>query len=32
MLTTEAVISETPERKSGQLMDPTGYGGQGMDY
>jgi chaperonin GroEL len=32
MLTTEAMISEIPERNSGQLMNPGGHGGQGMDY
>jgi chaperonin GroEL len=32
MLTTEAMIAEIPEGKSGQLMEPAGYGGQGMDY
>jgi chaperonin GroEL len=31
MLTTEAMISEIPERNSGQLMNPMGHGG-GMDY
>jgi chaperonin GroEL len=32
MLTTEAMISEIPDRNSGQLMNPNGQGGQGMDY
>jgi chaperonin GroEL len=32
MLTTEAMISEIPERNSGQLMNPGGHGGPGMDY
>jgi len=32
MLTTEAMISEIPDRNSGQLMNPAGHGGQGMDY
>ena len=32
MLTTEAMISEIPERNSGQPMNPMGQGGQGMDY
>jgi chaperonin GroEL len=32
MLTTDAMISEIPERNSGQLMNPNGHGGQGMDY
>ncbi|MGA2879191.1 MAG: chaperonin GroEL [Bryobacteraceae bacterium] len=33
MLTTEAMISEIPERNSGQPMNPMGSGGgQGMDY
>ncbi len=32
MLTTEAMISELPDRNSGQLMNPMGHGGQGMDY
>jgi chaperonin GroEL len=32
MLTTEAMISEIPDRNSGQLMNPMGHGGQGMDY
>jgi chaperonin GroEL len=32
MLTTEAMISEIPERSSGQLMNPNGHGGSGMDY
>jgi chaperonin GroEL len=32
MLTTEAMISEIPERNSGQPMNPMGHGGQGMDY
>ncbi len=32
MLTTEAMISEIPDRDSGQLMNPYGHGGQGMDY
>src|ERR1700733_9203852 len=32
MLTTEAMISEIPDRNSGQLMNPGGHGGQGMDY
>jgi len=32
MLTTEAMISEIPERNSGQSTEPAGYGGQGMDY
>src|SRR5579863_1454018 len=32
MLTTEAMISEIPERDSGQLMNPNGHGGPGMDY
>jgi chaperonin GroEL len=32
MLTTEAMISEIPERNSGQLMNPMGHGGQGADY
>jgi chaperonin GroEL len=32
MLTTEAMISEIPERNSGQLMNPSGHGGPGMDY
>ena len=32
MLTTEAMISEIPERNSGQFMNPNGHGGQGMDY
>ncbi len=32
MLTTEAMISEIPERNSGQLMNPNGHGGSGMDY
>jgi chaperonin GroEL len=32
MLTTEAMISEIPERNSGQPMNPMGHGGGGMDY
>jgi chaperonin GroEL len=32
MLTTEAMISEIPDRNSGQVMNPMGHGGQGMDY
>jgi chaperonin GroEL len=32
MLTTEAMISEIPESNSGQLMNPNGHGGPGMDY
>jgi chaperonin GroEL len=32
MLTTEAMISEIPDRNSGQLMNQMGHGGQGMDY
>jgi chaperonin GroEL len=32
MLTTEAMISEIPDRNSGQLMNQMGPGGQGMDY
>ena len=32
MLTTEAMISEIPERNSGQSVNTNGYGGQGMDY
>jgi chaperonin GroEL len=32
MLTTEAMISEIPDRDSGRLMNPMGNGGQGMDY
>jgi chaperonin GroEL len=32
MLTTEAMISEIPERNSGQLMNPQGHSGPGMDY
>jgi chaperonin GroEL len=32
MLTTEAMISEIPERNSGQIMNPGGHGGPGMDY
>ena len=32
MLTTEAMISEIPDRNSGQLMNPGGHGGPGMDY
>jgi chaperonin GroEL len=32
MLTTEAMISEIPDRSSGQPMNPMGHGGQGMDY
>jgi chaperonin GroEL len=32
MLTTEAMISEIPEHKSGQLMNPNGHSGPGMDY
>ena len=32
MLTTEAMISEIPERNSGQPMNQMGPGGQGMDY
>jgi chaperonin GroEL len=32
MLTTEAMISEIPERSSGQSMNQIGQGGQGMDY
>jgi chaperonin GroEL len=32
MLTTEAMISEIPDRNSGQLMNPNGHGGSGMDY
>jgi len=32
MLTTEAMISEIPERNSGQLMNPNAHGGSGMDY
>src|ERR1700723_2634968 len=32
MLTTEAMISEIPDRNSGQLMNPGGHGGQGMGY
>jgi chaperonin GroEL len=32
MLTTEAMISEIPERNSGQPMSQMGHGGGGMDY
>jgi chaperonin GroEL len=32
MLTTEAMISEIPERNSGQLMNPNGHAGPAMDY
>jgi len=32
MLTTEAMISEIPERNAGQLMNSMGAGGRGMDY
>jgi chaperonin GroEL len=32
MLTTEAMISEIPDHNSGQLMNPGGRGGPGMDY
>jgi len=32
MLTTEAMISEIPDRNSGQVMNPMGHGGQGMEY
>jgi chaperonin GroEL len=32
MLTTEAMISEIPDRNSGQPMNQMGHGGQGMDY
>jgi chaperonin GroEL len=32
MLTTDAMISEIPERNSGQLMNPNGHIGPGMDY
>jgi chaperonin GroEL len=32
MLTTEAMISEIPDRNSGQLMNQMGRAGQGMDY
>ena len=32
MLTTEAMISEIPERNSGQPMNQMGHGGPGMDY
>jgi chaperonin GroEL len=32
MLTTEAMISEIPERNSGQSMNQMGHGAQGMDY
>ncbi len=32
MLTTEAMISEIPDRNSGQAVNPMGHGGQGMDY
>ncbi len=32
MLTTEAMISEIPDRDSGQLMNQNGHGGPGMDY
>jgi hypothetical protein len=32
MLTTEAMIGEIPDRNAGQLMNPMGHGGQGMDY
>jgi chaperonin GroEL len=32
MLTTEAMISEIPDRNSGQPMNPMGHGGGGMDY
>ncbi len=32
MLTTEAMISEIPDRNSGQSMNPMGHGGPGMDY
>jgi chaperonin GroEL len=31
MLTTEAMISEIPDRNSGQPMNQMGHGGQGMD-
>jgi chaperonin GroEL len=32
MLTTEAMISEIPERNSAPPMNPMGHGGGGMDY
>jgi chaperonin GroEL len=32
MLTTEAMISEIPDRNGGQPMNPMGHGGSGMDY
>jgi chaperonin GroEL len=32
MLTTEAMISEIPDRSSGQPMNQMGHGGPGMDY
>jgi chaperonin GroEL len=32
MLTTEAMISEIPERNSGQLMNSNGHAGPAMDY
>jgi chaperonin GroEL len=32
MLTTEAMISEIPERNSAPSMSPMGHGGGGMDY
>jgi chaperonin GroEL len=32
MLTTEAMISEIPDRSPGQLMNQMGQGGPGMDY
>jgi chaperonin GroEL len=32
MLTTEAMISEIPERKSAPSMGSMGHGGEGMDY
>jgi len=32
MLTTEAMVSEIPERNSAPSMNPMGHGGGGMDY